>query len=90
MFEWITRNWRDQWLGNFAWWQGLAAVVQAIFAGLLFYITRHYVRLTRELVATQFEPVVLLEQSGQSGGIGTAESVTVRNLGKKGNSERCR
>jgi hypothetical protein len=67
MWEWIT---------------SLAAIVQAIFAGLLFVITWYYVRLTRQLVAAQVEPGFFLEQSGQSAGMGTSESVTVRNLGK--------
>jgi hypothetical protein len=64
------------------WIASLAAIVQALFAGLLLRITRDYVRLTRELVAAQIEPGVLLEQSDQSSGIGTSESVSVRNLGK--------
>jgi len=45
--EWIIRNWQHQWLGNFAWWQAVAGVVQAAFAVLLFYITRDLARLGR-------------------------------------------
>jgi len=39
VFDWIIRNWRDQWLGNFAWWQAFAGVVQAVVAFFLFRVT---------------------------------------------------
>ncbi len=40
MIEWIAKNWQHEWLGNFAWWQALAGVVQALVAFLLFRVTR--------------------------------------------------
>jgi hypothetical protein len=63
MIEWIARNWREQWLGNFAWWQSFAALLQASLALALYLVTRKYVDLTKTLTAAQVTQIKLMQQA---------------------------
>jgi len=81
MWDWFARNLRHEWLGNLAWWPGAAAVVQAIFAVLLFWITMKYVRLTKKLVEAQIEPVIEVSLLGESSGTSPNCCIHLQNKG---------